>query len=68
MTRPTYLTTFRVSKNFNPTPIDRVNNFILNYIRLTYKYYILLETSGQGLGMTSEKIKSEKQDFGPKGR
>ena len=50
-TRPTHLTTFRVNRggNFNHTPIDRVNKSISNNIRLTYKCYILLKTSGQGL-------------------
>ena len=35
--------------NFNPTPTDRVNKYISNNIRLTYKCHTLLETSGQGL-------------------
>ena len=35
--------------NFNPIPIDRVNKSFSNNIIQTYKCYILLETSGQGL-------------------
>ena len=50
-TRPTYPTTFRVNKrvNFDPKPIDRDNKLFSNNIIQTYKCYILLETSGQGL-------------------
>ena len=33
--------------NFNHTPTDRVNKYISNNIKLTYKCHTFLETSGQ---------------------
>ena len=53
-TRPTHLTSYWVNIRglFNPTHVYRVNKFIANNKRLTYKSqksHTLLETSGKGL-------------------